>query len=149
VIRALALALAILPACRPSDEAVLSSKTRAAMTAVNEGRPAGVLADVAADFRGPGGLDAVECRRLVRGLLSRSGWVRVLERELEVEVEGDAARVAVEVVAVAGREVKALEDLLPTEGELHRFELDWVRRNGAWAMTRAAHRRGGPRGAAR
>lgn len=137
---AAALLLALAGCEDPSDEDLVRAKVKAALSAVDEKSTGDILADAAEDFRGPRNIDLRETRRYIAGYMLGAGWLRAFARKLDVAVTGDTAHVDLEVVLAKGKEVKSIEDVVPTNGSVLDFDLELERRGGEWKFTEGDYR---------
>jgi hypothetical protein len=138
-----ALALPCLTSCRKtSDEDLVRATIFRAIDGANEKSPAKVLADAAPGFRGPNEADVQDTKRILLGYFLQQGWVRVFPRGLELTVDGARARAKLGVVVARGNEVKNLEDVLPTNGDVLELTLELSKDAGDWKFTRATYVRG-------
>ncbi|MCK6548228.1 hypothetical protein L6R52_20440 [Myxococcota bacterium] len=138
-----ALALTSFTNCsKTSDEDLVRAVIFRAIDGANEKAPAKVLADVAPGFQGPGGADVQESKRILLGYFLQQGWIRVFPRGLEITVDGARATAKLGAVVARGNEVKRIEDVLPTNGDVVEFTLELSKESGDWKLTRASYRRG-------
>ncbi len=105
----------------------------------------GMLEHVSDRFRS-GEMD----KRGVKGLLflelRRGAWRKIFLTSADIEVEAGAdpkrARVILVAVLATGKEVHALEDVVPTNAGKYRFDLTFEREDEqTWRVTAATHER--------
>lgn len=132
-IMAVALLGALLAGCArtPPEEALREAfdGVQAAIEARDAGDLAGFLAD---DFIGPGGLDRDGARRLAALHFMRHGSVGVLPGPLDIELQGDHARVRFSAVLSGGS-----GRLLPDSAQAWQVDTGWRLVDGEWRMTSA------------
>lgn len=146
---ALLLALIFSTHCaRTSEEDQLRALVESARAAAGERDTGGVVGVLSDDFcatprraggsAGPcRGLGREDVRRMVLAKLLPRGWVRVWTRGVKVKMTGpSSARVEVLAIMARGEPVKGLEDLVPGNAEVMRFELEAQKRDGAWTFVR-------------
>lgn len=122
-----------------SEEDRVRAVIRQAIEAANEKKAGEVVEDAAPGFKGPGGHDVRDCRRLLTGYFLQRGWLKVFERQLDVRVEGANARAGLEVLVARGNPVESIEDVLPNQASRLAFELTLEKREGAWRFTQATY----------
>jgi hypothetical protein len=123
----------------PTDEERIQGLLADAARAAEEKRAGDVVKEVSERFAGEG-LDRRGLRQLVAFQILRGEWVSVTIAGTRLEVAGDGARAAVDVVlARSGRGVR-LADLLPAQGSVHRLQLRLEREGGDWKVVRARWR---------
>lgn len=140
VLLLVAFCLTSLSCKKTPDEDIIRAHVQAALTAVNEKKPADVVEHAADDFKGPRKADLRETRRTITGFLLTRGWVRALERKLDVTVEGDTAHVDLEVVLAEGKAIEKIEDVVPTNATVLDVDLDLERRDDEWLFVRGEYR---------
>jgi len=122
----------------PSDEALVRALLADAARAAGEQRPGDVVDALGETFRGPGGMDRDEARRVVAGAVLRGGWVSASIAGVALVLDGDAGRANVDVLLARGSGAgKALAALLPGEGSVHRFGLVLAREPEGWRVVEA------------
>lgn len=115
----------------PPDEA-LRQTVRDGFAAI-ESRDARQLADrIADDFVGPAGLDRDGARRLAALHFMRHGDVGMLPGPLDVELQGQHARVRFSAVISGGS-----GRLLPDSAQAWQVDTGWRLVDGEWLMTSA------------
>lgn len=133
-----ALAVRRLAAPPPSDEALVRALLEEAARAAAEKRPGDAVLGVSERFRGPGGMDRDEARRLVAAVVLRGGWVSASIAGVALALDGDRGRANVDVVLARGAGAgKSLAALLPGEASVHRFALALEREPGGWRVVEA------------
>jgi hypothetical protein len=132
-------AVAVLVAgCSQSDpETDIRARLGGAETAA-EARDAGYFADlIDADYRDARGNDRSEILRRIRGYFLVNQRVEIVSRVDEVRLEGaDAARAVVHAGMLGQRSGAAL--LGGVSGDLYRFEIELVKRDGDWRVIGAS-----------
>ena len=123
-----------------SDEEQVRAVIRKAVSAANDKEAAGVVEDTAPGFKGPGGADVAECRRILTGYFLQQGWLKVFERGLEVNVEGAKASAELDALVARGTPVESVEDILPKQASRLVFELQLEKNERGWAFSRASYR---------
>ena len=114
----------------PPEEALRASI--AEMEAAAEARDADALAEhLATDFVGPGGMDRDRFRRTAALLWLRSREIGVALGPLEVEVNGEHARVRFTAATRGGA------GLLPDSANLYQVETGWRLEDGDWRLISA------------
>ena len=122
-----------------SDEERIQGLLVAAARAAEERKAGEVVEAVSERFAGEG-LDRRGLKQFVAFQILRGEWVSVSIAGTRIEVAGNAARAAVDVVlARSGKGVK-LADLLPAGGSVHRLQLRLEREGGDWKVVRARWR---------
>ena len=116
----------------PDDETLIARIVRSSVSAAQDRDVAGVLARVSDDFRGPQRASKDDIRRALLARLLRQQWLRIFERSLTVDVDGDSATAELRIVVARGNQVTRLEDLVPTNASLLRFQLTFERRSRRW-----------------
>jgi uncharacterized protein YneF (UPF0154 family) len=123
----------------PSDEERIQALLADAARAAGEKRVGDVVEAVSERFQGDG-LDRRGLRQFLTFQVMRGQWVSVAVAGARVEVAGDEARAALDVVlARSGRGVQ-LADLLPADGSVHRLLLRLEREGEDWKVVRARWR---------
>lgn len=125
----------------PTDEETIRTLVRRSLEGVDDKRVRQVVAPLADDFRGPGGMRAREARLAVLGHLRGQGWLRTFETALDVTVDGAEAHVDLEVMVARGARVDSVTDLLPTNGTKLDFDLELEKRGGTWEVVEGAYAR--------
>jgi hypothetical protein len=125
----------------PTDEALVRALLADAARAAGEKRPGAVVDALSEAFRGPGGMDREEARRVVVGAVLRGGWVSASIGGVALAIDGDVGRANVDVVLARGTGAgKALAALLPGEASVHRFGLALAREPDGWRVVLASWR---------
>lgn len=124
---------------RPTDEEQIQSLIHEAARAAEEKRIGDAVRSLSERFEAHG-LDRQSAKQLVAFHVLRGTWVSVTVARAKVEVEGDAARAAVDVVMGRSGKGEALAQLLPEAGSIHRFGLWLSREPDGWKVTRAVWR---------
>ena len=128
-------------ACKaPDDQAAIAAVVREALEGARAKKAGQVVARTAEGFRGPRNADATECRRILTGYFLQQGWLGIFERSLRVEVDGETAKVVLEVIVARGRPVEKIEDLVPTNATVLQFDLQLAKAGSDWQFTRADFR---------
>lgn len=123
----------------PTDQERIQGLLAAAARAAEERKAGEAVAAVSERFAGEG-LDRRGLKQLVAFQILRGEWVSVSIAGTRIEVAGDTARAAVDLVlARSGKGVK-LADLLPAGGSVHRLQLRLEREGGDWKVVRARWR---------
>ena len=125
----------------PDDETLIQRIIRSAIAAANDRKPSDVLARVADEFQGPQGMSRGDVQRMLLGRLLQDRWLRVFERSLTVEAKGTTATARLDVVLAQGKAVARLEDLLPTDASVGRFDLILEKRGTSWWIVGASYTR--------
>lgn len=130
---AMLLALSLAACGRPDPEVALR-ETLAAMQQAMEARDASALiAPVAEDFIGSGGLDRDGLQRMARAQLLRNASIGARMGSLDVELFGERARVRFTVVLTGGS-----GGLLPESGQIYDVDTGWRLDDGQWRLISAA-----------
>jgi len=124
----------------PTDEERIRALFLASARAAEEKRAGDAVAPLSEDFRGEGGWDRTEVKRAIAGAALRGAWVAVSVAGDRIEVEGDAARAALHVVAVRSGKGRALSELLPQDATALRIDARLLRQGGAWRVASASWR---------
>lgn len=119
-----------------TDEERIRALFGAAALAAEEKRIGDVVEGVSERFA-EAGLDRQGVKRLVAGMVLRGDWVSVTIAGVAVGVEGDRARVNVDVVTARGGKGRALADLAPQEAAAHRIACRLEREDGTWRVVGA------------
>lgn len=129
-------------ACKKeNDEDLVKAVIRKAVDAANEKSAKGVVEDAAESFVGPRKANKREARRILMGFFLRKGWIKAFERKLEVTIDSETeASALLEVVLAEGKEVKALKDVLPTNGTVLEFKLKLRKIDDDWKFVTADYR---------
>lgn len=128
----------LLVACGGSDpEQALRQQFAGLQQAVSEQDPAAVQQFLADDFIGNDGLDRSGARRLVSLHALRFRDVSATAGPLQIQLEGDHARVRFTVALTGGS-----GGLLPESGRVLSVESGWRQVDGDWLMTSAQWRDG-------
>jgi alkanesulfonate monooxygenase SsuD/methylene tetrahydromethanopterin reductase-like flavin-dependent oxidoreductase (luciferase family) len=131
-------AAALAAGCSPSDpDADIRAALSGAETAA-EARDAGYFADlIDPDYRDARGNDRTEILRRIRGYFLVNQHVEIVSRIDEVRLEGaDAAHAVVQAGMLGQRSGAAL--LGGVSGDLYRFEIELVNRDGDWRVIGAS-----------
>ncbi len=128
---------------KTSDEDLIKATIRRAIEAANEKRSGGVVEDAAEDFVGPQKMNLGDTRRMLIGFFFRKGWVKAVERDLTVEVEGETAKAKLTVAVAEGNDVKAVEDLVPTNATMLEVDMTLAKIDGDWKFKTGDYRRVG------
>lgn len=123
----------------PIDEERIQALLAAAARAAEEKRVGDVVEAVSERFAGEG-LDRRALRQLVAYQVMRGEWVAVSIAGVRLEVAGDIARAAVDVVLARSGAGRTLTDLLPVNGSVQRLLLRLEREEGEWRVVRARWR---------
>ncbi|MBI5067699.1 MAG: hypothetical protein HZB56_05620 [Deltaproteobacteria bacterium] len=123
----------------PTDEERIQALLAGAARAAEERRVGDAVAAVSERFSGHG-LDRQGVKQLVTYQVLRGEWVAVSVAGSRVEVSGDAARAAVDVVLARSGSGRTLADLLPASGSVQRLLLALEREDGEWKVVRARWR---------
>lgn len=123
----------------PTDEERIQALLASAARAAEEKRAGDVVKDVSERFAGEG-LDRRGVKQLVALQILRGEWVSVSIAGTRLEVAGDSARAAVDVVLARSGRGAQLADLLPADGSVHRLQLRLEREGGEWKVVRARWR---------
>ncbi len=124
---------------RPTDEEQIRALFDDAARAVEEKRIGDAVEGVSDRFEGEG-LDKRGVKQLVASQVFRGTWVAVTVAGAKVEVQGDGARAAVDVVMSRSGKGKPLAELLPEQASVHRIICRLVREVDGWKVTTAAWR---------
>jgi len=133
--------LLVIAACRhpPTDEEQVRALLDDAARAVEEKRIGDAVRDVSERFHGEG-LDRREVKQLVAAHVLRGTWVSATIAGAKVDVRGDLARAACDVVLSRSGKGTPLAQLLPEQASVHRFLLDLAREGGKWKVVGARWR---------
>jgi len=123
----------------PSDEEQIQALLAAAARAAEEKRVGDVVAAVSERFSGEG-LDRRGVKQLVAYQVTRGEWVSVSLAGVRLEVAGDGARAAVDVVLARSGSGTKLADLLPVNGSVQRLLLRLEREGSEWKVVQARWR---------
>jgi len=124
---------ALLAACRhdPPEQRLRAEIAR--MQAALEARdPEAVLAGVASDFRGPGGLDRDMLRRTMQLQLLSRGRVGVTVGRLQVDMGQGSATARFDALLTGGD-----GRWLPEEAQAYEVETGWREESGQWRLVSA------------
>lgn len=142
LLSSLLVALVLSAGCkRTSDEDLVRAVIDRAIEAANEKKASDVVQDAAEDFKGPRNMDVAETRRLLLGFFFRKGWVRTFPQNTDVTVDGDNAQARLKIAVAQGNELKALEDLVPTNATMLQIDLTLKKIDGDWKFTTGDYRR--------
>lgn len=120
----------------PSDEEVIRTLYDDAVRAAEERRVSDAVAGVSERFQGQG-FDKRGVKQLVAANVLRGNWLVVRIAGLRIEVTGDTARAALDLVATRAGAGKALADLLPSEGNAWRVDCRLERESEGWRIVGA------------
>ena len=123
----------------PSDEEQIRAVLADAARAAEEKRIGDVVRDVSERFRGEG-LDRREVKQLVAAHVLRGTWVSVTIAGAKIDIRGELARAACDVVLSRSGKGTPLAALLPEQASVHRFLLDLAREEGKWKVVGARWR---------
>jgi len=123
----------------PTDAERIQALLASAAGAAEERKAGEVVRDVSERFAGEG-LDRQGLRQFVTYQILRGQWVGVTIAGTRLEVEGDLARAAVDVVLARGGPGAGLADLLPAGGSVHRLQLRLEREAEGWKVVAARWR---------
>src|SRR6266702_2535428 len=123
----------------PSDEEQIRTLLVDAARAAEEKRIGDAVRDVSERFRGEG-LDRREVKQLVAAHVLRGTWVSVAIAGTKIDVRGELARAAADVVLSRSGKGTPLAELLPEQASVHRFLLDLAREEGKWKVVGASWR---------
>jgi hypothetical protein len=133
------LILLFLASCREkSDQDLIGELVDRTISAANERKAGGVVEGATESFKGPQGTDLHECRRVLTGYFLQNGWVRVFEQSREIEVDGNSAKLKLDVVIAVGNAIEKLEDLVPTNGTHLIFDVALSKIDGEWKYVSAS-----------
>jgi hypothetical protein len=126
----LLMACALLSGCEsPPAEQRLRETIDAMERAVVERRPGDFMESVAADFAGNGNIDRAAVHNLLRAQLLRNAEIGVTRGPLEVELQGNRARVRFKLVATGGS-----GGLIPERAQGYDFTTGWREEDGEWRL---------------
>lgn len=123
----------------PSDEEQIRILLVDAARATEEKRIGDAVRDVSERFHGEG-LDRREVKQLVAAHVLRGTWVSVSIAGTKIDVRGELARAAADVVLSRSGKGAPLAELLPEQASVHRFLLDLAREEGKWKVVGARWR---------
>jgi hypothetical protein len=123
----------------PSDEEQIRTLLSDAARAAEEKRIGDAVRDVSERFHGEG-LDRREVKQLVAAHVLRGTWVSVTIAGTKIDIRGDLARAAADVVLSRSGKGTPLAELLPVQASVHRFLLDLAREEGKWKVVGARWR---------
>jgi hypothetical protein len=123
----------------PGDEERIQALLASAARAAGERRVGDAVEAVSERFQGEG-LDRRGLHQFLALQVMRGQWVSVSIAGSRVEVGGDSARVALDVVLARSSRGARLADLLPADGSVHRLVLRLEREGGDWKVVRARWR---------
>ena len=123
----------------PSDEEQIRILLVDAARATEEKRIGDAVRDVSERFHGEG-LDRREVKQLVAAHVLRGTWVSVTIAGTKIDVRGELARAAADVVLSRSGKGTPLAELLPEQASVHRFLLDLAREEGKWKVVGARWR---------
>jgi SnoaL-like domain len=120
----------------PSDEELIRTLYDDAVRAAEERRVSDAVAGVSERFQGQG-LDKRGVKQLVAAHALRGNWLVVRIAGLRIEVTGDTARAALDLVATRAGAGKTLADQLPTAGNAWRVDCRLEREAEGWRIVAA------------
>ncbi|HYS79782.1 MAG TPA: hypothetical protein VEM76_03680 [Anaeromyxobacteraceae bacterium] len=123
----------------PSDEEQIRTLLVDAARAAEEKRIGDAVRDVSERFHGEG-LDRREVKQLVAAHVLRGTWVSVTITGTKIDVRGELARAASDVVLSRSGKGTPLAELVPEQASVHRFLLDLAREEGRWKVVGASWR---------
>jgi hypothetical protein len=124
----------------PSDEERIQALLDSAVRAVEERRPADVVAGVSERFEGQG-MGYRELRQFVTAETLRGSWNAVLPVAARVTVEGDRADALFDAALVRGGKGEGWAGKLPAAGDTWRIEARLEREKDGWKVVSARWRR--------
>lgn len=124
-----------------TPEDAVRATIRRAIEAANDRNASKTLSDASQTFKGPRGADVRECRRILLGFFLQQGWIKVFERALTVEVDGNTAHATLDVIMAQGNPVERIEDIVPKQATELIFSLDLALEAGKWTFVRADYAR--------
>lgn len=127
-----AVLLLVLAACsRSTPEQALRTRITQMQQGVEQREPARVIAPLAGDFLGNGGMDRQALERLLRAQLLLNQRIEVVLGPLDVRIDGQRAQ-ADFTVALAGGNGRLFE-----RGRIHQVSTHWREQDGQWQLYRA------------
>ncbi|MFZ1642089.1 MAG: hypothetical protein WAV07_11820 [Candidatus Contendobacter sp.] len=136
-----AMALALLVACSrnaDSPEAEIRALVAQAQTAAEARDAPGLRALIADNYADVQGNDRKAMENLIRLHILRNQSIHLFTRIRSIALpQPDHATVSV-AVAMAGRPVANVGELVGLNADLYRFDLELIRRGGEWQVQRAA-----------
>lgn len=120
----------------PSDEELIRALYDDAVRAAEERRVSDAVAGVSERFQGQG-LDKRGVKQLVAAHALRGNWLVVRIAGLRIEVTGDTARAALDLVATRAGAGKTLADQLPAAGSGWRVDCRLEREAEGWRIVAA------------
>ena len=127
-----AVLLLVLAACsRSTPEQALRQQITQMQQGVERREPSAVLAPLAEDFLGNGGMDRQGLERLLRAQLLLNQRIEVVLGPVDVHIERDTAQ-ADFTVMLAGGNGRLFE-----RGRIHQVTTHWRQHGGQWQLYRA------------
>ena len=124
------IALALLAGCAKAPaEQRLRERIAAMQDAIAAREVSGFMEGVAGDFIGSGGIDRAALHNLVRLQVMRNASVGATLGPIEVEMQGDRAKVEFDVVLTGGS-----GGLLPERAQAYAIESGWREDDGEWVV---------------
>lgn len=121
--------LVALSACtREDDESLIRKQLAGLETAIQEKRSRAIPDYLWKDFSDQDGRSVHEYRRLAVGYFLRYKKVYLLKQKLNLEVDGDNARMELIASFAGGKDWK------PERAETYAAQIDWQKREGQWRM---------------
>lgn len=127
-----AVLLLVLAACsRSTPEQALRIRIIQMQQGVEQREPARVIAPLAGDFLGNGGMDRQALERLLRAQLLLNQRIEVVLGPLDVRIDGQSAQADFTVVLAGGN------GRLFERGRIHQVSTHWREQDGQWQLYRA------------
>jgi hypothetical protein len=124
------IALALLAACsKPPAEQRLRERIAAMQEAIVQRQASEFMAGVADDFIGNGGIDRAALHNLVRLQVVRNASIGATLGPIDVEMQGERAKVGFDVVLTGGA-----GGLLPERAQAYAIESGWREQDGEWVV---------------
>ena len=124
------MALALLAACsKPPAEERLRARIGAMQEAIAQRKVADFMEGVAPDFIGSGNVDRAALHNLVRLQVMRNAAIGATLGPIEVELQGERAKVSFDVVLTGGS-----GGLLPERAQAYAIESGWREDGGEWVV---------------
>ncbi|MBI2377396.1 MAG: hypothetical protein HYV07_25570 [Deltaproteobacteria bacterium] len=122
-------------------EAAIRAALERAARAASEKNLDGTIDLLSERFKGPSGIDRSGAKRIVFVQLRQGDWSRVFFARTSVELldDGKKAKVVTHAVLARGKDVKTMEDVLPTSATVYRFELDMEREDDDYRVVHAEY----------
>lgn len=133
----LACVLALAGCAGDTPEAQLRRQFEQMQAAVEAGQPGDFIRGVSEDFVGEGGMDRAALHNLIRAQILKNARVGATTGPLKVNVDGDNAEVAFDVLLTSrsGR-------VLPDQAGTYEVKTAWRREDGDWRVYHAGWARG-------